>query len=190
MSAREHVGLNENCTIILYHDNGNSEVHSISDKPANPLREASKVIGEAWLVLREFNRDNKLVKEESTHHYNLITNSGENLLANLLGGLSSSSIGYIAIGTGTTTPSETDTALSSEVDRKGMDTGYPAVSGSTVTFQSTWTTSEPSGQPYAITELGLFTASSGGTMLNRIVFSPVNKTSSVELTVIVRITFE
>ncbi|MEM2849046.1 MAG: hypothetical protein QXI36_02080, partial [Candidatus Bathyarchaeia archaeon] len=113
---------------------------------------------------------NLIAKWDSGWSDNGLTNAGFAEVAGLItADVGGTGWDYIAIGTGTTTPSETDTALVNEVDRKGMDTGYPSVSGSTVTFQSTWTTSEPSGQPYAITELGLFTASSGGTMLNRIV---------------------
>jgi len=150
------------------------------------LLETCLIKGAAWAILKyKDGRTEKLFLGS-----NMITDSGENLLAKRLGGIAVDPIGYIAIGTDSTSPAETDTSLIAEVGRKGMDSGYPSVSGSSVTFRSTWTTLEPVGQPYTLRELGLFNAATGGVMLNRIIFDPISKTSEIELIVVVKITFE
>jgi len=149
-------------------------------------RVSALIRSEVWAILKYKNG----CTEELLLGSNLITNSGENLLAKRIGGITADPIGYIAIGTGSTSPAETDTALVTEVGRKGMDAGYPSVSESSITFQSTWPTTEPAGQPYTLRELGLFNAATGGVMLNRIVFDPISKTSDIELIVVVKITFE
>jgi len=149
-------------------------------------RKICSITGKTWAILKY--KDGR--KEKLFLGSNLITDSGENLLAKRIGGITADPIGFIAIGTGSASPAETDTGLVTEVGRKGMDSGFPSVSGSSITFQSTWTTTEPAGQPYTLRELGLFNAAAGGIMLNRIVFDPVSKTSEIELIVIVKITFE
>ena len=88
------------------------------------------------------------------------------------------SIGYIAVGTGTTAPATSDTALGSENTRIAINS-----------FVSTNLTSNPpSWQAQAsfatnqanttLGEVGMFNSSSGGTMLSRSTFGTVNKTTS------------
>jgi hypothetical protein len=78
----------------------------------------------------------------------------------------------MAIGTGTTSPGAGDTAL-------GTQTGRVSLSGSVVSTNTiTYTATFPAGTgDGAITEAGVFNASSGGTMLCRTTFPVVNKQS-------------
>jgi hypothetical protein len=76
---------------------------------------------------------------------------------------------YHASGTGTTAESASQTSLVTEVGSRVMGTQvevnpnqYRSVA--TITYDDT----------YAITEHGLFNASTGGTLMDRTVFSPVN----------------
>jgi hypothetical protein len=78
----------------------------------------------------------------------------------------------MAIGTGSTSPGASDSAL-------GTQTGRVSLSGNTVSTNTiTYTATFPAGTgDGAITEAGIFNASSGGTMLCRTTFPVVNKAS-------------
>ncbi|MCD6583644.1 MAG: hypothetical protein J7K71_03045 [Candidatus Omnitrophica bacterium] len=82
---------------------------------------------------------------------------------------------YVAIGTGTTSPSASDTVLGNEVSRVSATVGRTttSVTNDTATFDATFSFSSS----YAITEAGIFNASSGGTMLARQTFSAINVAS-------------
>ena len=127
--------------------------------------------------------------------HNLLVDTGKDILARRLAGVDSSNYPpctFIAIGSGTTPPTEADTTLESEISRKGMDSGYPStiVSGAII-LQSTWGLDEPASQPCTIREIGVFDSSSGGHMLNRIVLSgDLYKDSNLELSVKLEISFE
>lgn len=72
---------------------------------------------------------------------------------------------HIGVGDGTTafSASQTDLQGTNKL-RKGMGTGYPQVSSNQMTFRSTFGTSEAN---FAWNEVGIFNASSGGTMMLR-----------------------
>ncbi len=77
---------------------------------------------------------------------------------------------HMAIGTGTTVEAAANTTLESEDFRKAFTS--KTRTGSKVTYVTSFGASEGSGD---ITELGIFNAAAGGTMLSRIVFSAKNK---------------
>lgn len=70
--------------------------------------------------------------------------------------------------------------------RKGMDPGYPIVNAPVLTFKSTFAKSEAN---FAWNEWGIFNASSGGVMLNRVVESNGTKQSNQTWVMEVAITF-
>jgi hypothetical protein len=91
---------------------------------------------------------------------------------------------YHGTGTGTTAEAAGDTALVTEVGSRvtgtqveGNANQYKSVA--TVTYAGT----------YAITEHGLFNASTGGTLMDRTVFSPVNVQSGDSIVFTFVITF-
>ena len=97
--------------------------------------------------------------------------------------VTSHSIGYMAVGTGTAAPATSDSALGSETTRKTIGT-----------FTTTNLTSNPPSWMAVVSyatneanttlgEAGLFNSSSGGTMLNRGTFTTLNKTTSNTLTI-------
>jgi hypothetical protein len=100
---------------------------------------------------------------------NLLLTAGVALLWNLVtagGGTAwSAANARIAVGSGTAAVDAGQTALSSEMTRQGMVSGYPTISGNTVTFQAQYGTAVANGQ---WTELGLVNASSNGVLLNRL----------------------
>lgn len=103
---------------------------------------------------------------------NLVVTAGKELLASRLAGNSGSVISYMAVGTGTTAAAVGNTTLATEVDRNALSVSGGTVSGAGVTYATTWLAGDATG---ALTEAGLFTAASGGTMLARTVFAAVNK---------------
>jgi hypothetical protein len=101
---------------------------------------------------------------------NLVVTAGKNYIASRMVGTSAAVMSHMAIGTGTGTPGASDTTL-------GTQTGRVSLSSSTASANSvTYTATFPAGTgDGAITEAGVFNASSGGTMLCRTTFPVVNK---------------
>ena len=118
------------------------------------------------------NAAGELVKEFNVP--NLVVTAGKNHIAAKIAATTNSpaAMTHMAIGTGTSTPGASDTTL-------GTQTGRVSLSGSTVSTNTiTYTATFPAGTgDGAITEAGVFNASSGGTMLCRTTFPVVNKAS-------------
>jgi hypothetical protein len=118
------------------------------------------------------NAAGELVKEFNVP--NLVVTAGKNHIAAKIAATTNSpaAMTHMAIGTGTSTPGASDTAL-------GTQTGRVSLSGSVVSTNTiTYTATFPAGTgDGAITEAGVFNASSGGTMLCRTTFPVVNKAS-------------
>ena len=94
---------------------------------------------------------------------------------------------HIAVGTDNTPVSPTDTALGTEIARKAFDSGYPLASGTgSVDVRVSFTSAEAVG---TLKEVGVFNASTGGTLVSRAVISDLPKSSSEELRLTVRFTF-
>lgn len=122
---------------------------------------------------------------------NILVNAGINLMLTLLTGGAgtpyNSANAYLGVGDSTTAESASQTDLQAATNklRKGMDTGYPSVSGTQVTFRSTFGSTEAN---FAWNEVGVFNASTGGTMLNRKVVSLGTKSSGATWTLTLTIT--
>lgn len=99
----------------------------------------------------------------------LVTTAGVAWLATLLAGTSSGSVKYHASGTGVTAENASDTAMET-------DSGIARATGSQVASTNTYTS--VATQTYtgtlAITEHGIFTASSGATLIDRSKFAAIN----------------
>tara|TARA_Y100001970_G_C14161705_1_gene818925 strand:- start:752 stop:1177 length:426 start_codon:yes stop_codon:yes gene_type:complete len=116
----------------------------------------------------------KAVKEVD----NLVVTAGKGYVASRMKDASATAMSHMAIGTGSTAAAAGNTALGSESARTTLTS--TTVSGADVTYVDTFAAGTGTG---AITEAGLFNASSGGTMLCRTVFSVVNKGSSDSMTI-------
>lgn len=99
----------------------------------------------------------------------LITTAGfEELLTNGM-----TNFAYFAVGSGTTTPTTSDTALDTEIDRIAFT---PTVVDNTLELQAFFSNSQGVG---SLNEWGVFDAASGGTCLVRGLFSTTyNKLNS------------
>jgi hypothetical protein len=87
----------------------------------------------------------------------------------------------MGVGTGSTAAAAADTALGTEVDRNGLAVSGGTATGAVVSYTGTWAPGDGTG---ALTEAGLFTASSGGVMLCRTVFPVVNKGADDTVTIV------
>lgn len=118
---------------------------------------------------------------------NVITTNGKEMLAAYLASAAASAtvnpFKYVAIGTGTTSESASDTALVTELTRTTGTASY--VSGAIYQVTATFAAGTGTG---AITEYGLFNTSSAGTMFNRDVESVINKGASDTLQVTMQVT--
>ncbi|RLB80121.1 MAG: hypothetical protein DRH17_12535 [Deltaproteobacteria bacterium] len=108
---------------------------------------------------------------------NGITNAGLAEVAGLiLTDVGGTAFDYIAIGTGTTAFDATQTALEAEVARKA-GTGSrvtTSVTNDTAQLVATFSSADGLSGTHAITESGVFNASTGGTMLCRQTFAALN----------------
>lgn len=109
---------------------------------------------------------------------NLVVTDGKEFVAARMKDATVSAMSHMAIGTGSTAAAAGDTALGSEADRNALTA--TSVSGAAVTYTCTFAAGEGTG---AITEAGLFNASSAGDMLCRTVFAVVNKGASDQMSI-------
>jgi hypothetical protein len=101
---------------------------------------------------------------------NLVVTVGKEFVASRMVGTASNVMSHMALGSGTTAPAAGNTTLGTELGRVAL-AGAVAASN-VVTYTATFSAGTATG---AVTEAGIFNASSAGTMLCRTVFSVVNK---------------
>ena len=116
---------------------------------------------------------------------NLVVTAGKEWVANrfknTLGGFTiPGQMTHMGIGSGSTAAAVANTTLGTELNRIALTTAGGTVSNATVQYDATWSSSHGA---YAIQEAGIFTASSGGTMLARTVFAVINKGTDDTVTI-------
>lgn len=117
---------------------------------------------------------------------NVITTNGKEYLASWLNSSTTSganTLKYIAIGTGATAESASDTALGVEIARATGASTY--TSGAIFTVVATFAAGTGTG---AIAEYGLYSSSSGGTLFSRDTESVINKGASDILVIFTQVT--
>lgn len=130
-----------------------------------------------------FNEKGELKQHEETK--NVVVTVGKNYLAAWLTMATQSDyfMQYIELGTGTNAANASDTTLQTPLPTR--------LSGSLSSSTSTWQNQVTFGAGVntgAVTEAGVFSTSSGGTMLARQVFSVINKGAGDSLQVTWQIT--
>lgn len=101
---------------------------------------------------------------------NLVVTDGKEYIASRMKDATATAMSHMAIGTGTTAAAAGDSALGTEAGREALTS--TTVTANSVAYVATFGAGSGTG---AITEAGLFNASSSGTMLCRTVFSVINK---------------
>ena len=109
---------------------------------------------------------------------NLVVTAGKGYVASRMKDASATAMSHMAIGSGTTNPAASDTALETELGRVALTS--TTVSSAVVTYVATFAACTGTG---AVTEAGILNASSSGTLLCRTEFSVVNKGSSDSMTI-------
>ena len=142
-----------------------------------------KIIGH--LTVEKRNGEGVVVQK--IEKQNLIVNNGKELIAKLIGNVSSPNpASYIQIGTGTTAADVTQTGLTTYFAEDTTTNAYEA--SYKLKLDADWSSGTFSGQN--ITEAGVFDGAQAGVpiMLSRQVFSAINLTVSDSLTITWRIT--
>jgi hypothetical protein len=120
-----------------------------------------------------FSQDGLL--KESQEIKNLVVTTGKYFIASRMVGTSAATMGWMELGTGTTAAAVGDTTLQSAISGSRVALATNTASSNVVTYTATFPAGTGTG---AVTEAGIFNASSAGTMLCRTVFSVVNKGAS------------
>jgi len=117
--------------------------------------------------------NNEVVQETN----NLVVTAGKEWVADRMNN-ANTVMTHMAVGTGTTAAAAGDTALGTQLDRNALSS--TTVTNNTIEYACTWAAGDGTG---AITEAGIFDASTGGDMLARTVFSVVNKGAADSMTI-------
>lgn len=135
-----------------------------------------------------FGVDGKLKQWHEDH--NLIVTVGKNYLTTWLAAATQSTefMSYVGLGTGTTSPASGDTTLQTEFSGGGYSRQQGALTNSTNVWTNT-VSFAPGNGTGAITEAGLFSAVTSGTMFARQVFSAYNKAAGDTLQVTWSVSF-
>ena len=133
------------------------------------LNDGLKLTGKLSIAIND-----KVVQEVP----NLVVTAGKGYVASRMKDTSATAMSHMAIGTGSTAAAAGNTALGSESARTALTS--TTVSGADIVYVDTFAAGTGTG---AITEAGIFNASSGGTMLCRTVFSVVNKGANDAMTI-------
>jgi len=126
------------------------------------------------IVLRKIDRKGRVIEERRIR--NLIVNVGKAQIAGLINGIVTSPFKYVAIGTGTTAESSSDTGLEAEIARKQATVSRKTtnVTNDTSVWEVTFSSEDGLSGTSSVTEAGIFDSSTGGNMLSRKTFSAVN----------------
>lgn len=132
------------------------------------ISEGIKATGMVHLV--KTNEHGNVVEERKIK--NLVVTSGKNYIASKMVATTNTpaSMTHMGIGTNTATPDIGDTALTGQTTRAALSGS--SVSGNAITYTATFTAGSGDG---AITEAGIFNASTAGAMLCRTTFPVVTK---------------
>ena len=140
------------------------------------LNEKLKVTGDVSFVLRD--KTGKII--ETKEITNLVVTTGLNFIASRMKDATATAMTHMAVGTGTVAAALANTTLGTELARVALTSTN--VTANAITYACTFAAGTPSGTN-ALTEAGMFNASSAGTMLCRVVFAAINKAPGDSLTI-------
>ena len=134
-----------------------------------------KLSGQIDIVLRDKNGN---VKEERTEK-NLVVTTGLGYIASRMKDASATAMTHMALGSGTTNAAAGQTDLVTLLGaREALDS--TTVTANAVAYVASFEAGDATG---AVTEAGIFNASTSGTMLCRVKFDVVNKAADDTMTV-------
>lgn len=135
-----------------------------------PVLDSLTAKGQLTLILMDPSGAIKDVR----HVRNLVVGAGLDHISSRMIGTAQAIMSHMALGAGTTAAASGDTALGSQLgSRKVFDSvTRTGASNQSIVYVTTFGAGEATG---AVTEAGVFNASSGGVMLCRTVFAVLNK---------------
>lgn len=137
------------------------------------IQETVKATGA--LQIKLYGPDGKLKQEQNVK--NLVVTTGKGYIAGRMVG-TPTAMSHMAIGSGTVDPAVGDTTLGTELGRVSLTSS--AAAGAVVTYVASFGAGTGTG---AVTEAGIFNASSAGTLLCRTEFAVVNKGADDSLSI-------
>ena len=137
------------------------------------IQETVKATGA--LQIKLYGPDGKLKQEQNVK--NLVVTTGKGFIAGRMVG-TPTAMSHMAIGSGTVDPAVGDTTLGTELGRVALSSS--AAAGAVVTYVASFGAGTGTG---AVTEAGIFNASSAGTLLCRTEFAVVNKGADDSLSI-------
>jgi hypothetical protein len=141
------------------------------------INENLKLSGQLNIVLKDKAGNVKETREVK----NLVVDAGLVFIASRMTGTSKAVMSHMALGSGTTAAAAGQTDLVSILgSREALDSTTITGSNKAVAYVSSFEAGDGTG---AVTEAGIFNASSGGDMLCRTVFRVVNKASDDAMSV-------
>ena len=141
------------------------------------IHENLKLSGQLNIVLKDKAGNVKDTREVK----NLVVDAGLVFIVSRMTGTSKAVMSHMALGSGTTTAAAGQTDLVSILgSREAIDSTTLTGSNKAVAYVSSFESGDGTG---AVTEAGIFNASSGGDMLCRTVFSVVNKAADDALSI-------
>tara|TARA_B100001093_G_C26130246_1_gene718810 strand:- start:64 stop:507 length:444 start_codon:yes stop_codon:yes gene_type:complete len=133
-----------------------------------------KATGSVNIVVRS--EDGKISQELTVP--NLVVDTGLNYIASRMKDASATAMSHMAVGTGTTAAAAGNTALVTESARVALTSS--TVTAGSISYVASYAAGTGTG---ALTEAGIFNASSSGTLLCRTLFSVINKGSADTMTI-------
>ena len=116
---------------------------------------------------------------------NLVVDTGLDYIASRMKDATATAMTHMAIGSGTNDPAAGDTALQTQLGRVALTS--TTVTNNSVAYIASFGAGTGTG---AVTEAGIFNASSGGTMLCRTEFAVINKAAGDSMTITGTVTVE
>ena len=139
------------------------------------INDSLKLKGRVALELKDAEGNIKETREID----NLVVDAGLDFIASRMEGTTSDVMSHMGLGSGTTAAAAGDTDLESLLgSREALDS--TTVTDNVITYVSSFEAGDATG---AVTEAGIFNASTAGTMLCRTVFDVVNKAADDTLQV-------
>ncbi|MAD94744.1 MAG: hypothetical protein CML33_04520 [Rhodobacteraceae bacterium] len=139
------------------------------------MEDSLKLKGDVLITVKD--KDGNV--KEQRHEKNLIVTAGLNFICSRMKDASAGAMSHMGLGSGTTAAAAGQTDLVTLLGaREVLDS--TTVSTNTIAYVSSFEAGDATG---AVTEAGIFNASSSGTMLCRVVFSAINKAADDTMSV-------
>jgi hypothetical protein len=146
-----------------------------------------ELLATGTLHLQLFDEDGN-IKEDRLEE-NLVVTAGLGFITSRMKDATATAMSHMAVGTGATAAAAGNTTLGTEAARVALDSTTlvtTTVTNDSIQYVATF----PAGTgTAALTEAGILNNSSGGTLLNRVVFSVINKGASDSLVITWKVTF-